>query len=130
MTATDWARDAYARYSARDFSFVNEFTEDVHWHVPDPSTPELQGREQVLAFFNGLGEVFSAHRIELVQAVESGDTLAARVRHVFTRHDGGGGTVDATHWWGFRDGKVASLYEVADTLAFGQAAGMIPGPGA
>ncbi len=130
MTGIEWARDAYTRYSARDFSFVDAFTDDVHWHVPDPANPELHGRDQVLAFFNGLAQGFSAHTLELVDAAQTGDTLACRVVHTFTRHDGGGGKVDATHWWRFRDGRVAAMYEIADTMAVAHAFGMLEAPGA
>ena len=49
MSNIDRMRDGYARYSDRDFSFVDEtFAEDIDWRVP-VSEP-LVGRAAVLGF--------------------------------------------------------------------------------
>lgn len=124
-------REGYERYSSRDYGFVDElFAPDIVWRVPDADGTVLHGREAVHGFFQGLQQQFRAHRIECLDAVEQGDTLACLVRHTIERHDGGGGQVEAVHWWRWRDNQITSLDEVADTMAFAHAAGMLAGTGA
>lgn len=126
MSHADSLREGYARYSARDFSFVDDlFAPDVRWSVPGPQG-ELHGAEAVKDFFAGLTEMFGAHRIDLVDSVETEDRLWCYVHHTFTSLDGRPHTVEAVHRWQLADGKVIAMDEVADTVAFGVAAGMIP----
>lgn len=126
MPLVDVMLEGYAAYNKRDFGFVDEvFAEDVEWQTPANPAP-LHGRVQVKAFFGDLTSEFSAHEIELLDSVESGNRLVCFVRHHFTRPDGVHGDVEAVHDWHFRDGKVVKMSEVADTMAFAQIAGMIP----
>jgi len=126
MSHADWMREGYARYSARDFAFVHDyFAPDIRWHVPGPQG-EIIGNEAVVHFFEGLTDMFSAHRIELIDALESEDKLWCHVHHTLTSHDGADHKVDAVHMWTLADGKASAMNEIADTLAFGVAAGMIP----
>lgn len=126
MSLYEQMKNGYAAYSARDFGFVDElFAADVRWNVPGPQG-EITGREAVHAFFAGLTEQFASHRIEPVAALEDGARLWCRVRHVFTTKDGSVHEVAAVHMWQFAGAQVVSMDEVADTLAFGVAAGMIP----
>jgi len=126
VTYAEWMREGYARYSARDFAFADDFfTPDIRWRVPGPQG-EITGREAVVHFFEGLTEMFSAHRIELVDSLESEDRLWCHVVHTLTSHDGAEHKVEAVHMWTVTDGKVSALDEVADTLAFAVAAGMVP----
>lgn len=119
--------DGYAAYSRRDFSFVDTlFAADIEWQVVGLPLGTLHGRKAILAFFDGLAEQFAGHEIALRDHVESDDRLVCMVEHVFTRHDGGRTPVAAVHAWTFRNGEVAKLYEVGDTLAFGVASGAVP----
>jgi ketosteroid isomerase-like protein len=122
----DLIRDGYAAYSRRDFSFVDEtFAEDIDWAVA--GAEPMRGRKAVLGFFDSLGERFAGHEISIDDSVESGERLVCFIHHTVTRHDGEQPPpVAAVHDWRFRDGRAVSLREVADTLAFAVAEGMIP----
>jgi ketosteroid isomerase-like protein len=130
VSHADWMREGYARYSRRDLAFVDEyFAPEIRWSVPGPQGM-LEGRDAVKAFFDGLTEIFSAHRIELVDSVESADKLWCYVTHVLTTLDGVEHEVSAVHMWTIADGRATAMTEVNDTAAFGIAAGMIPQAGA
>jgi ketosteroid isomerase-like protein len=128
MTNTELMRDGYASYSRRDYSFVDElFAPDIRFGVPEAVGGELVGRDQVKQFFNGLAEQFARHEIVLDDAVESGDRLVCFVHHRFETRDGTAAEVEAVHDWRFRDGQIASMHEVADTLAVARLTGQVPG---
>jgi ketosteroid isomerase-like protein len=125
----DTMREGYARYSARDFSFVDEiFAPDINWRVPVGEP--IVGREGVKEFFNGLTEMFSAHSITCDDYVEDGDRLVCFVQHHLTTPDGRTADIDAVHDWRWRDGQVTSLNETADTLTFAIVTGQVPAPAA
>ena len=129
MSNIDRIFDAYARYSARDYSFVDEvFAEDIDWRVP--VNEPISGCEGVKQFFNGLTEMLASHTITCDDYVEDGDRLVCFVQHHVTTHDGKSADIDAVHDWRWRDGQVASLKEVADTLTFAIATGQVPEPAA
>jgi ketosteroid isomerase-like protein len=129
LSNIDRMRDAYARFSARDFSFVDEvFAPDIDWRVP-VSEP-LVGREAVKEFFNGLTEMLSAHAITCDDYVEQGDRLVCFVQHRVTTTDGKTADIDAVHDWRWHDGQAASLKEVADTLTFAVVTGQVAEPAA
>ena len=48
--------------------------------------------------------------------------------HSFTAPDGKGGSVEAVHDWRWRDGKVISMKEIADTMMFAVLTGQVPEP--
>ncbi len=126
MSYVERMREGYAAYSRSDPAMADTwFTKDIRWHVPGPQGP-IQGREAVKEFFAGLTEMFSAHTIELNDAIESGDRLWCYVTHTFTRQDGSAHEVEAVHLWTVAGERLSAMHEVADTLAFGIAAGMIP----
>lgn len=128
MSRADTMRDGYAAYNRRDFSFVDDiFAPDVDWSTPGPDGP-LQGRAAVRGFFEGLATQFAAHEIAVDSQLEQGDRLVCFVTHRFTTHDGAVHEVAGVHDWRFRGEQVASMREVADTMAFAIAAGMIPQP--
>jgi ketosteroid isomerase-like protein len=131
MSHLEEMREGYAAYSRRDYSFADTlFAEDIDWSVPDSpeSSGKLHGREAVKGFFETLGEQFTAHTIALDDAVESGDRLVCFVRHTFTRPDGVSTDVEAVHDWTWRSGQAVKMREIADTMGFAVAAGMMPAP--
>lgn len=124
---TDLMRDAYVRYSSRDFDLVNDvFAEDIDWNVE--GLIDVTGRDAVREFFNGLAEQFAGHTITIDDSIEDGDRLVCFVTHTVTRHDGESARFKAVHDWRFRDGRAASLHEIADTLAFAVFSGQVPAP--
>jgi ketosteroid isomerase-like protein len=127
MSHLDDIRSGYAAYSRRDFSFIDDvFAEDIEWTVAGPPEP-VRGRDGVRAFFDGLVDQFAGHEITIEDAVEVDDRLICFVRHDFRRHDGAQTpSVAAVHDWRFRGRQATSLREIADTLSFAVAAGMIP----
>ena len=127
MSNIERMQDAYARFGARDFSFVDEvFAEDIDWRVP--VNEPIVGRGGVKQFFEGLGELLSAHTITVDSYVEDGERLVCFVQHHVTTVDGKSADIDAVHDWRWRDGQVASLKEVADTLTFAIVTGQVPEP--
>jgi len=127
MSNLERMRTGYERYNRRDFDLVDDlFDADIDWRVPVGEP--IRGREGVRAFFQGLGEQLSSHEIVVDDSVESGDRLVCFVRHQMTTPDGRAGEVEAVHDWRFRDGRVVSLHEVADTLAFAVLTGQVPEP--
>jgi ketosteroid isomerase-like protein len=125
MSMTDTIRQGYADFSERDYAFMERtFDEDISWS--SPGAPPLQGREAVRAFFDGLREQFASHTITLDDAVETPDRLICRCHHEFTREGHDPVRVDSIMDWRHRDGRMVELYEMADTLAFAVAAGMLP----
>jgi ketosteroid isomerase-like protein len=127
MSNLERMREGYERYNRRDFGVVDDlFDEDIDWRVP--VNEPIRGREGVRAFFQGLTEQLASHRIVVDDAVESGDRLVCFVRHEMTTPDGKSGEVEAVHDWRFRDGRVVSLREIADTLAFAVLTGQAPEP--
>ena len=126
MSKIDRMRQGYAAYSRRDPSMADTFfTDDISWLVPGPQGP-IQGRDAVKEFFAGLSELFSTHTIAVNDGLESGDRLWCYVTHTFTRKDGSAHEVEAVHMWTAAGERFSAMHEVADTLAFGVAAGMIP----
>ena len=127
MSNIDVMREGYARYGNRDFALVDElFTEDIDWKIE--GLIAVTGRADVLEFFNGLGEQFAGHTIVADDYLEDGDRLVCFVTHTVTRHDGESGQFKAVHDWRFRDGRAASLHEIADTLSFAVFSGQVPEP--
>jgi ketosteroid isomerase-like protein len=125
MSMTDEIREGYARYGRRDYGFMEDvFAQDIVWNTPGLESP-LQGREAVRAFFGGLAQQFEAHTIALDDAVELDDRLICFCRHSFTPRGGEPVEVRSVMTWGVRDGQFTSLDEVADTLMFAIAAGMV-----
>jgi ketosteroid isomerase-like protein len=126
MSNAAFMTSAYARYNQRDWSFIDDYmSPTIQWHLPGPQD-DLQGSAAVLEFFQGIAEQFNAHRIDVVNSLEVGDQLWCHVRHTFTSHDGAAHEIEAVHMWTMNNGKVTRLIEVADTLGFAVAAGMIP----
>jgi ketosteroid isomerase-like protein len=129
MSNTDLMREGYARYSRRDFGIVDElFAEDIVFDVPDPRAP-FRGRAAVVGFFQGLAEMFDGHEIVMDDAIEQDDRLVCFCRHRLTDRQGRVHEVDSVMDWRFSGGRAASVKEVADTMGFAQAAGMIPAEG-
>jgi ketosteroid isomerase-like protein len=129
LSNIDRMRDAYARFGARDYSFVDEtFAPNIDWRVP--VNEPIVGREGVKQFFAGLTEMLSSHTITCDDYVEDGDRLVCFVQHHVTTVDGKSADIDAVHDWHWRDGQVVSLKEVADTLAFAIVTGQVPEPAA
>jgi len=129
LSNIDRMRDAYARFGARDYSFVDEtFAPGIDWRVP--VAEPIVGRDGVKEFFDGLTEMISAHTITCDGYVEDGDRLVCFVQHHVTTVDGKTSDIDAVHDWRWRDGQVVALKEVADTLAFAIVTGQVPDPAA
>jgi ketosteroid isomerase-like protein len=127
MSNIDLLRESYAAYGRRDFAGATQFfAEDIVWRIPDPARATLSGRDAVLGFFVALAQQFAVHTISLDDAVEQGDRIVAFITHTFTRSDGVSGSVAAVHDWRLRDGKLVSMREVADTMAFAVIAGLVP----
>ena len=71
-----------------------------------------------------------SHTITCDDYVEGGDRLVCFIQHHVTTLDGKSAAIDAVHDWHWRDGQVASLKEVADTLTFAVVTGQVPEPAA
>ena len=92
--------------------FFESLDEDVEWDaraidVPDVGASYWRGRAAVRDFFRRWVGAFDEWSVELVEAIDVGDSVVAHV-HQSGRGKGSGATVDASHWqvWTVRDGKV------------------------
>ena len=74
--------------------------------------------------------MLSSHTITCDDYVEDGDRLVCFVQHHVTAMNGETADIDAVHDWRWRDGRVVSLKETADTLTFAVVTGQVPAPAA
>jgi ketosteroid isomerase-like protein len=92
---------------------------------PDAGTSSWRGPEGVREFFRRWVGPFDEWGVEVVEAIDVGDSVVARV-HQWGRGKGSGATVEDSHWqvWTVRDGKVVRVTIRADREAAIEATGL------
>jgi ketosteroid isomerase-like protein len=95
--------------------FFASLDDKVEWDagtigIPDGGASYWRGPAAVREFFRLWVGPFDEWRIELVEAIDAGDSVVAHV-HQWGPGKGSGATVEATHWqvWTIRDGKVVRV---------------------
>ena len=130
----------WSAFEEGDIDGAAELVEDDGVFI-QPGMPEIRGREGLRQMLAGWRSAFPDLRHEVEEVVESGDTVAVRLRVVGT-HRGtlrmpDGREIEPTNqqvvwesvdWIKLRDGKVASWRVYQDNVPFLTALGLLPEP--
>jgi uncharacterized protein len=112
----EMVRGVYEAFGRGDIPAVMEnFTDDIEWHVPEPlpQAGDAHGPEEVVQFFQRLGDIWSGFQVEADDIVASCDRV-----YVIGRASG---EVDGTqtgygfvHCWTVSDGSLSRFDEYVD----------------
>ena len=135
-TNTELAQQVFNAINAHDVEALRGlWADDVEERFPDET---CRGKAELSAHFEGLFAALPDFHMELVAAVEDGDTVFARWRLTATHTGGPFNGIDATgkaialdgmDHFTFRDGKMASNFVVFDQMEVGRAMGLLPPDG-
>jgi steroid delta-isomerase-like uncharacterized protein len=135
-TNTELAEQIFAAINAHDVEALRGiWADDVEERFPDKT---CRGKEELSAHFKGLFAALPDFRMELVSAVEEGETVFARWRMTATHTGGQFNGIDVTgkafsldgfDQITFRDGKMASNFVVFDQMEVGRQLGLLPPDG-
>lgn len=134
-TNTELAEQIFAAINAHDVEALQGiWADDVEERFPDKT---CRGKEELSAHFKGLFAALPDFRMELVSAVEEGETVFARWRLTGT-HEGVFNGIDPTgraisldgmDQFTFRDGRMAANFVVFDQMEVGRQLGLLPPDG-
>ena len=132
-TNTELAQQVLDAINAHDVDALRELWADgVEERFPDKT---CRGKEELGAYFKGLWAAIPDFHMDLVSAVEDGETVFARWKLTGT-HTGGqfngidttgkAVAIDGMDEFTFRDGKMVSNFVVFDQMEVGRALGLLP----
>jgi uncharacterized protein len=125
MSFSHPALDAWYDAVPRDYERMRELLHpEVEFHVCEgwPNGGTYLGREGVLDdFFPRASGAWESLVPEIDEVVELGETCVVRGRYVGIAVGGHNFTVQYVHVWRLRDGKLASLHQVADSALLADA---------
>ena len=134
-TNTELAEQIFAAINAHDIDALRGiWADDVEERFPDKT---CRGKEELSAHFKGLFAALPDFRMELVSAVEEGETVFARWKLTGT-HEGVFNGIDPTgraisldgmDQFTFRDGRMAANFVVFDQMEVGRQLGLLPPDG-
>ena len=134
-TNTELAEQVFDAINAHDIDALRGiWADDVEERFPDKT---CRGKEELSAHFKGLFAAPPDFRMELVSAVEEGETVFARWRLTGT-HEGVFNGIDPTgraisldgmDQFTFRDGRMAANFVVFDQMEVGRQLGLLPPDG-
>ena len=134
-TNTELAQQIFAAINAHDIEALRGiWADDVEERFPDKT---CRGKEELSAHFKGLFAALPDFRMELVSAVEQGETVFARWKLTGT-HEGVFNGIDPTgraisldgmDQFTFRDGRMAANFVVFDQMEVGRQLGLLPPDG-
>ena len=134
-TNTELAQQIFAAINAHDVEALRGiWADDVEERFPDKT---CRGKEELSAHFKGLFAALPDFRMELVSAVEQGETVFARWKLTGT-HEGVFNGIDPTgraisldgmDQFTFRDGRMAANFVVFDQMEVGRQLGLLPPDG-
>ena len=135
-TNTELAQQVFSAINAHDVDALRElWADDVEERFPDKT---CRGKEELSAHFKGLFAALPDFRMELVHAVEDGDTVFARWTLTATHTGGQFNGIDTTgraialdgmDHFTFRDGRMASNFVIFDQMEVGRQLGLLPPDG-
>ena len=135
-TNTELAEQVLDAINAHDLGALRAlWASDVEERFPDKT---CRGHQELSAYFEGLFAAMPDFHMELVGAVEEGDTVFARWRLTGTHTGGQFSGIDTTgksialdgmDQFTFRDGKMASNFVVFDQMEVGRQLGLLPPDG-
>ena len=134
-TNTELAQQVLDAINAHDLDALRGiWADDVEERFPDKT---CRGKEELSAHFKGLFAALPDFRMELVSAVEQGETVFARWKLTGT-HEGVFNGIDPTgraisldgmDQFTFRDGRMAANFVVFDQMEVGRQLGLLPPDG-
>ena len=134
-TNTELAQQVLDAINAHDLDALRGiWADDVEERFPDKT---CRGKEELSAHFKGLFAALPDFRMELVSAVEEGETVFARWKLTGT-HEGVFNGIDPTgraisldgmDQFTFRDGRMAANFVVFDQMEVGRQLGLLPPDG-
>jgi uncharacterized protein len=119
-TSIELVKLLYESLRTRDFRKLKEIvTEDVTWNVTEgfPYTGIYQGLDNVLrGFYARLRSNLDSFAAEHVKWIDAGESVIVLGYYLMTPK----GTAEESrirfaHIWGIREGKIAGVWQVADT---------------
>lgn len=135
-TNTELARQVIDAINAHDVEALRRlWADDVEERFPDKT---CHGKEELSAYFKGLFAAMPDFRMDVVSAVEDGETVFAHWRLTGTHTGGQFNGIDVTgksiafdgmDQFTFRDGKMVSNFVVFDQMAVGRQLGLLPPDG-
>ena len=135
-TNTELAQQVLDAINAHDVDALRELWADgVEERFPDKT---CRGKEELSAYFKELWAAIPDFHMDLVSAVEDGETVFARWRLTGTHTGGQFNGIDTTgkavsldgmDQFTFRDGKMASNFVVFDQMEVGRQLGLLPPDG-
>ena len=135
-TNTELAEQIFAAINAHDVDALRELWADgVEERFPDKT---CHGKEELSAYFKGLWAAMPDFNMQLVSAVEDGETVFARWTLTGTHtgaqfsgidRTGKAVTLDGMDEFTFRDGKMKSNFVVFDQMEVGRQLGLLPPDG-
>jgi steroid delta-isomerase-like uncharacterized protein len=135
-TNTELVQQVFNAINAHDVDALRElWADDVEERFPDTT---CRGKEELSAYFKALWAALPDFHMEVVHAVEDGETVFARWKLTAT-HTGGTFSgiertgkaiaLDGMDEMTFRDGKMASNFVVFDQMEVGRQLGLLPPDG-
>ena len=135
-TNTELAQQVLDAINAHDADALRELWADgVEERFPDKT---CHGKEELSAYFKGLWAAMPDFNMQLVSAVEDGETVFARWTLTGTHTGGQFNGIDTTgksismvgmDQFTFRDGKMVSNFVVFDQMEVGRQLGLLPPDG-
>ncbi|HET8952161.1 MAG TPA: nuclear transport factor 2 family protein [Solirubrobacteraceae bacterium] len=135
-TNTELVQQVFNAINAHDVDALRGlWADDVEERFPDKT---CRGKEELSAHFKGLFAALPDFRMELVHAVEDGDTVFARWTLTATHTGGQFNGIDTTgkaialdgmDHFTFRDGRMASNFVIFDQMEVGRQLGLLPPDG-
>ena len=135
-TNTELAQQVLDAINAHDLNALKElWADDVEERFPDKT---CRGKQELGAYFSDLWAAIPDFHMELVGAVEEGETVFARWRLTGTHTGGQFNGIDTTgkavsldgmDQFTFRDGKMASNFVIFDQMEVGRQLGLLPPDG-
>ncbi|MEA2131103.1 MAG: uncharacterized protein QOJ85_3994 [Solirubrobacteraceae bacterium] len=106
-------RGGYEAYQQGDVPAVLAvFAEDIAWHVPgrNPLSGDYTGHDEVVGFFQGLGERSNGtFGLEVQDILDNGDDKVVVLVRETGERDGKHLDVPAVHVWRVQDGKATNF---------------------
>ena len=135
-TNIELAQQVLDAINAHDLDALRSlWADDVVERFPDKT---CHGKQELAGYFDGLFAAIPDFHMELVSAVEEGETVFARWKLTGTHTGGQFNGIDTTgraieldgiDQFTFRDGKMASNFVVFDQMAVGRQLGLLPPDG-
>jgi ketosteroid isomerase-like protein len=111
------AREGYRMFRDNDPAFLDTMDPDIEWHVPDtlPGGGDLHGQLEVLAFLDGMSQLWSEADPEPEEFLPSGDKLVVLgTWRAWARSTGTRVEVPFAHVSQYRDGKLVYFRNYID----------------